>query len=63
MARCPICGEHARERSENRFFPFCTERCKLVDLGKWLSGDYRVRTNETPDEDDMTETTEEEAKH
>lgn len=38
---CPICG------NENDYFaeplgPFCSARCKLVDLGKWLGEDYRV---------------------
>jgi endogenous inhibitor of DNA gyrase (YacG/DUF329 family) len=24
------------------FFPFCSERCKLTDLGRWAAGDYRI---------------------
>ncbi len=42
MARCPICGKDVRPRSENQAFPFCSPRCKQVDLGKWLNEDYRV---------------------
>ncbi len=39
---CPSCRKDAPPRAENRFFPFCSERCKLVDLGKWLGEQYRV---------------------
>lgn len=39
---CPICASHAPPRAENAFFPFCSRACKIVDLGKWLDGDYRI---------------------
>jgi endogenous inhibitor of DNA gyrase (YacG/DUF329 family) len=29
-------------RSENRAFPFCCDRCRLLDLSKWLGGEYRI---------------------
>jgi endogenous inhibitor of DNA gyrase (YacG/DUF329 family) len=29
-------------REGNKFYPFCCERCQLVDLGKWLDEDYKV---------------------
>jgi hypothetical protein len=29
-------------RASNRAFPFCSDRCRLLDLGKWLGGEYRV---------------------
>jgi uncharacterized protein len=48
MSICPICGEEVTPRSANKAFPFCTARCKSIDLGKWLSEDYRVPA--TPDE-------------
>lgn len=31
-----------RPRPENEAFPFCSRSCKLLDLGRWLSGDYRI---------------------
>ena len=43
---CPICGKPA----EARHRPFCSARCALIDLGRWLGGDYRVPTKETPEE-------------
>lgn len=42
MLRCPMCKSPVRPRLENRFFPFCSERCKLIDLGKWMGEEYRV---------------------
>lgn len=36
--RCPVCGQP--ESNENR--PFCSRRCADVDLGRWLTGQYRV---------------------
>ncbi len=41
-ARCPICEQSCPERSDNPTFPFCSQRCKLLDLSRWLDGDYRV---------------------
>ena len=39
---CPLCGvEHAWDAG-NRFRPFCSERCKLTDLGKWANEEYRI---------------------
>jgi endogenous inhibitor of DNA gyrase (YacG/DUF329 family) len=39
---CPICKKPVPPRAENRSAPFCSERCKLLDLGKWLGEEYRV---------------------
>jgi endogenous inhibitor of DNA gyrase (YacG/DUF329 family) len=49
-AVCPICTKAARPRAENAAFPFCSARCKQVELGKWLNEEYRVPTVED-DED------------
>ncbi len=50
MAVCPICQHCAAPRAENKAFPFCSARCKQIDLAKWLTGEYRILTNETPDQ-------------
>lgn len=39
---CPTCGKAVEWRPENRYRPFCSERCKQIDLGAWASGEYRV---------------------
>ena len=49
-SRCPICKKPAKSRAENRDFPFCSARCKQVELGKWLNEEYRVPVEED-DED------------
>ncbi len=40
--KCPICGRPIQPPPENAAFPFFTPQCKLVDLGRWLDGSYRV---------------------
>jgi endogenous inhibitor of DNA gyrase (YacG/DUF329 family) len=50
MERCPICKKPAAPRAKNPSFPFCSPRCKTVDLGKWLSEEYRVPVEEESDE-------------
>lgn len=48
---CPICGEvlQVGRREEAPYRPFCSQRCKLVDLGRWLDGTYRVSEPLSPD--------------
>ena len=50
MAKCPTCGNPV-EWKENPFRPFCSERCQLVDLGKWVDGEYRVPGEQLPPEE------------
>jgi uncharacterized protein len=53
-ARCPQCGKTADLTPDNPFRPFCSERCKLIDLGAWAAESYRVPIVEDrtdPDED------------
>jgi endogenous inhibitor of DNA gyrase (YacG/DUF329 family) len=40
--KCPICQAPCPPRAENPAYPFCSQRCQLVDLGRWLDGDYRI---------------------
>jgi endogenous inhibitor of DNA gyrase (YacG/DUF329 family) len=47
---CPVCGKLA---TITRLLPFCSARCADVDLGRWLTGAYRVAGPET--EDDATD--------
>jgi uncharacterized protein len=37
---CPSCGTIVRPQDEE--FPFCSDRCRLIDLGKWASGAYKI---------------------
>lgn len=40
VLRCPTCRTVIVGRGED--FPFCSDRCRLIDLGKWASGGYRI---------------------
>ena len=44
---CPVCGQPATWE-ENRHRPFCSERCRLIDLGRWASDVYRIPTEDSP---------------
>jgi uncharacterized protein len=50
--RCPVCGVPVGPLSENRVFPFCSARCRTIDLGHWLDERYRIPTAEPPGDDD-----------
>ena len=39
---CPNCGKKNTWRPENAFRPFCSERCKLIDLGEWASETHKI---------------------
>jgi endogenous inhibitor of DNA gyrase (YacG/DUF329 family) len=49
---CPECGSIAG-KDGNKFFPFCSERCKLIDLGRWASEKYKIPVKE--DEENLKE--------
>jgi endogenous inhibitor of DNA gyrase (YacG/DUF329 family) len=39
-----------KSREENPSFPFCSPRCRAVDLGRWFTGEYRVAGKRVPEE-------------
>jgi endogenous inhibitor of DNA gyrase (YacG/DUF329 family) len=51
MSRCPTCAQPAEPRPKNAAFTFCSPRCRLVDLGKWLKEEYRVPVAGASDDD------------
>ncbi len=52
--RCPICDKEA-EWKQNPYRPFCSERCKLIDLGKWAKEEYRVPGDKSSGETEQKE--------
>ena len=46
--KCPRCGALTTWEG-NAFRPFCSERCKLIDLGAWASESYRVPVQDSPE--------------
>lgn len=47
--RCPQCGGESVWAPENPWRPFCSERCKLIDLGCWAAETYRIPAQENSD--------------
>lgn len=45
--KCPICDKPVLYTKENPFRPFCSERCKLLDFGAWVDGEYAVPAEES----------------
>lgn len=54
-APCPICKRPVTEgRPANPSAPFCSVRCRTIDLARWIDGDYRLPVHDdVPDEDDI----------
>lgn len=46
VVMCPQCGKEVVWCSDSRYRPFCSERCKLIDLGQWAAEDYRIPLDE-----------------
>ena len=45
--KCPICRKVVKmspqqQGNEAKFFPFCSQRCKLIDLGAWFDAEYKI---------------------
>ena len=49
--KCPICKKPADKANPD--FPFCSDRCRLIDLGKWASGAYVISSPVTDIEDEV----------
>ena len=47
---CPTCGRPVEWVPTHRWRPFCSERCRLIDLGEWLTEGHRIPASETDDE-------------
>ena len=39
---CPTCGKRVAWNAQAKWRPFCSERCRLIDLGEWLSEERRI---------------------
>ncbi|WP_346658258.1 DNA gyrase inhibitor YacG [Endozoicomonas sp. 4G] len=40
--KCPKCGKEVEWKKENTFRPFCSQRCKLIDLGAWANEEHSI---------------------
>lgn len=50
LSRCPVCKKQYEWDSKSPWRPFCSERCRLIDLGEWLDEGYSIpdRSNADP---------------
>lgn len=48
--KCPICREPVELRADNEYFPFCSSRCQMNDLGNWINEAYRIPVGNTSTE-------------
>jgi endogenous inhibitor of DNA gyrase (YacG/DUF329 family) len=49
---CLVCKKPVGTRIDNPYFPFCSSRCRAVDLGKWLGEEYRVPDRHVEEQED-----------
>lgn len=50
IVACPTCRKPVRWSETNRFRPFCSERCRMIDLGAWATEQHRIPSHELDDE-------------
>lgn len=52
--KCPICKSKDKPDIKNKLYPFCSERCRNVDLGSWVNEEYKVESDDqhSSDKDD-----------
>jgi endogenous inhibitor of DNA gyrase (YacG/DUF329 family) len=52
--KCPTCEKDVRWVPESRFRPFCSDRCKQIDLGAWATEKYKIggSAQDTPPDED-----------
>jgi hypothetical protein len=46
--KCPQCGRPLAADADARWRPFCSERCRLADLGQWFAGRYAIPADDEP---------------
>jgi endogenous inhibitor of DNA gyrase (YacG/DUF329 family) len=50
VVNCPKCGKPVEWSPTNRHRPFCSERCRVIDLGAWASESYRIPVQDNKDD-------------
>ena len=50
LVTCPQCGSAVAWDPSNKYRPFCSERCKMIDLGAWATESYRIPVEEDDDQ-------------
>tara|TARA_Y100001934_G_scaffold267498_1_gene348270 strand:+ start:479 stop:679 length:201 start_codon:yes stop_codon:yes gene_type:complete len=53
IVKCPTCDKAVAWIAASKFRPFCSDRCRLLDLGEWADGNRSIPSD--PEHDDVTE--------
>ena len=53
IVKCPTCNKAVAWIAASKFRPFCSDRCRLLDLGEWADGNRSIPSD--PEHDDVTE--------
>ncbi len=48
IVKCPTCTNSVEWSAQSQWRPFCSERCRLIDLGEWFGEEHRIPSEETP---------------
>lgn len=51
--KCPTCGRETEYSDKNPYRPFCSERCRLLDLGAWADESYTIKGKPVESDDDL----------
>jgi uncharacterized protein len=49
MVSCPTCKKKIAYQTDNPYRPFCSKRCRLIDLGTWLEEGHRIPADDSGD--------------
>ena len=52
LVACPTCKKLIEYSINNKFRPFCCERCQMIDLGDWANENFKIPDNKPPELDD-----------
>jgi endogenous inhibitor of DNA gyrase (YacG/DUF329 family) len=55
VVTCPTCGRPVEWSPEQHWRPFCSERCRLIDLGAWANEEHRIPSQPGEPRDDLDE--------
>lgn len=53
LPKCPVCRTPVPLQPRTRVFPFCSEYCQAVDLGRWINEEYRIPVSPNNTERDL----------
>jgi endogenous inhibitor of DNA gyrase (YacG/DUF329 family) len=59
IVKCPTCRRDVEWSPASQFRPFCSDRCRLVDMGRWLSEQHRIPDESTAAEEPLPDAPEE----